>query len=98
WRGFDGDGRMAADVLPGEDDAQQGEPLIELVMQGGKRLKPAPTLAEARARAAREIERLSEPLRRLEPAASYPVEVSDALRRLAVEVDGRMALEPRAQW
>jgi nicotinate phosphoribosyltransferase len=91
WRRFDRDGRMAADVLSVEDDAQQGEPQIELVMQGGKRLKPAPTLAEARARAARELARLSEPLRRLEPAASYPVEVSDTLRRLAVEVDGRMA-------
>lgn len=91
WRRFDRDGRMAADVLSVEDDAQQGEPLIELVMQGGKRLKPAPTLAEARARSARELERLPEPLRRLEPAPSYPVEISDALRRLAVEVDGRTA-------
>ena len=90
WRRFDRDGRMAADVLSVEDDAQQGEPLIELVMQGGKRLKPAPTLAEARARSARELARLSEPLRRLEPAASYTVEVSDTLRRLAVEVDGRV--------
>ena len=80
-----------------EDDAQQGEPLIELVMQGGKRLKPAPTLAEIRARAARDLERLPEPLRRLEPAASYPVEVSDALRRLAGEVDGRMALQQTAK-
>jgi nicotinate phosphoribosyltransferase len=97
WRRFDRDGRMAADVLSVEDDAQQGEPLIELVMQGGKRLKPAPTLAEARARAARELERLSEPLRRLEPAASYPVEVSDTLRRLAVEVDGRMAHRQKAK-
>jgi nicotinate phosphoribosyltransferase len=82
---------MAADVLSLEDDAHQGEPLVELVMQGGKRLKPAPTLAEARARAARELARLPEPLRRLEPAAFYPVEVNDTLRRLAVEVDGRMA-------
>jgi nicotinate phosphoribosyltransferase len=97
WRRFEPDGRMAADVLSVEDDAQQGEPLIELVMQGGKRLKPAPTLAEIRARAARELERLPESLRRLEPAASYPVEVSDALRRLAVEVDGRMALQQRAK-
>jgi nicotinate phosphoribosyltransferase len=91
WRRFDRDGRMAADVLSVEDDAQQGEPLIELVMQRGKRLAPPPTLAQARARAARELERLSEPLRRLEHAASYPVEVSAALRRLAVDVDGRMA-------
>ena len=95
WRRFKPDGRMAADVLSVEDDAQQGEPLIEVVMHGGKRLKPAPTLAEVRARAARDLERLPEPLRRLEPAASYPVEVSDALRRLAVEVDGRMAHRQR---
>jgi nicotinate phosphoribosyltransferase len=95
WRRFKPDGRMAADVLSVEDDAQQGEPLIEVVMHGGKRLKPAPTLAEVRARAARDLERLPEPLRRLEPAASYPVEVSDALRRLAVEVDGRMSHRQR---
>jgi nicotinate phosphoribosyltransferase len=60
-------------------------------MQGGKRLGPAPTLAQIRTRAARDLERLPEPLRRLEPDASYPVEVSDTLRRLAAEVDGRMA-------
>jgi hypothetical protein len=30
-------------------------------------------------------------LRRLEPGASYPVEVSEALQRLAEEVDGRVA-------
>jgi nicotinate phosphoribosyltransferase len=91
WRRFKPDGRMVADVLSVEDDAQEGEPLIKLVMQGGKRLKPAPALAEVRARAARNLERLPEPLRRLEPAASYPVEVSQRLRRLATEVDGRMA-------
>jgi len=32
---------------------------------------------------------LPEPLRRLEPDASYPVKVSEALTRLAAEVDGR---------
>jgi nicotinate phosphoribosyltransferase len=91
WRRFGADGRMAGDILSLENNDQPGEPLIELVMQGGKRLKPAPTLAEMRARAARDLERLPEPLRRLEPGASYPVEVSEALRRLAAEVDGRMA-------
>jgi nicotinate phosphoribosyltransferase len=91
WRRFQSDGRMAGDVLSVEDDARSGEPLIELVMQGGKRLGPAPTFAEIRARAARDLAHLPGPLRRLEPDASYPVEVSNALRRLAAEVDGRMA-------
>jgi nicotinate phosphoribosyltransferase len=91
WRRFGADGRMAGDILSLENDDQAGEPLIELVMQGGKRLKPAPTLAEIRARAARDLERLPEPLRRLEPGASYPVKVSEALQQLAAAVDGRVA-------
>jgi nicotinate phosphoribosyltransferase len=91
WRRFGADGRMAGDILSLENDDRAGEPLIEFVMQGGKRLKPAPTLGEMRARAARDLERLPEPLRRLEPGASYPVEVSETLQRLAEEVDGRVA-------
>ncbi len=91
WRSFGADGRMAGDILSLENDDQAGEPLIELIMQGGKRVAPAPLLAEIRARAARDLQRLPEPLRRLEPGASYPVEVSEALRRLAAEVDGRVA-------
>jgi nicotinate phosphoribosyltransferase len=91
WRRFGADGRMAGDILSLENDDRAGEPLIEFVMQGGKRLKPAPTLGEMRARAARDLERLPEPLRRLEPGASYQVEVSGGLTRLAAEVDGRVA-------
>src|SRR6266568_6285786 len=91
WRRYGADGRMIGDVLSLEDDDRSGEPLIELVMQAGKRLEPWPTLAEIRARAAQDLAHLPEPLRRLEPDASYPVEVSEALRRLAAEVDGRLA-------
>ena len=97
WRRFGADGRMAGDILSLENDDQAGEPLIELVMQGGKRVAPAPLLAEIRARAARDLQRLPEPLRRLEPGASYPVEVSEALRRLAAEVDGRVTQQQKAK-
>jgi hypothetical protein len=34
---------------------------------------------------------LPEPLRRLEPHASYPMQVGEALKRLAAEVDARFA-------
>jgi nicotinate phosphoribosyltransferase len=96
WRRYGPDGRMAGDVLTVEGDRQPGEPLLQLVMQGGKRLAPSPSLAGIRQRAARELERLPEPLRRMEPAATYPVEVADALVRLAAEVDARIALHERA--
>jgi nicotinate phosphoribosyltransferase len=81
---------MAGDVLSVEHDEQPGEPLIQVVMQGGKRIGSAPTLDAIRARAARDLERLPEPLRKLEPGTSYPVEVSEVLKRLVAEVDGRM--------
>jgi nicotinate phosphoribosyltransferase len=66
-------------------------------MQGGKRLASSPTLAQIRTRAARDLERLPEPLRRLEPDASYPVEVSKTLMRLAAEVDARMAPQQKTK-
>ena len=60
-------------------------------MKDGRRVGPAATLAEIRARAAHDLERLPEPLRDLEPGATCPVEVADALVQLAAEVDNRLA-------
>jgi len=90
WRRYANDGAMAGDVLSTEDDVQPGEPLVEAVMRDGRRLRPKPPLAVVREHAARELARLPEPLRRLEPAV-YPVTVTDRLRRLAEETDRRLA-------
>ncbi|TMJ25628.1 MAG: nicotinate phosphoribosyltransferase, partial [Alphaproteobacteria bacterium] len=73
WRQYDGAGRMCGDILSLESDHKSGEPLLQLVMQGGRRVAPSPTLAEIRARTARDLARLPEPLRRREPGTSYPV-------------------------
>jgi nicotinate phosphoribosyltransferase len=91
WRSFGADGRMTGDVLSLEDDRQAGEPLIRPVMQAGRRLAPLPTLADMRGRFVHDLERLPEGLRGLTPGTSYPVEVADALVRLASEVDRRLA-------
>jgi nicotinate phosphoribosyltransferase len=90
WRRYDENGRMSGDVISIETDEQPGEPLIEPVMQGGRRLAPAPTLADIQARTAQGLKRLPEALRRLEPGASYPVSVADALLALTKEVDVRL--------
>jgi nicotinate phosphoribosyltransferase len=84
WRAYDADGRMRGDILSLETDKHAGEPLIVPVMRGGKRIGPAPTLAQIRDRAAADLGRLPGPLRRLE-AFDYPVEVADALKTLAQE-------------
>jgi nicotinate phosphoribosyltransferase len=91
WRSYATDERMAADVLSVENDDHNGEPLIELVMQGGRRVTPSPALAAIRERAACDLARLPEPLRRLDPDAAYPVQIGARLLRLADEVDTRLS-------
>jgi nicotinate phosphoribosyltransferase len=91
WRRYGPDGRMCGDVMSTEGDAQAGEPLLQLVMQGGRRLAPSPPLADCRACAARDLARLPQALHRLEPGTAYPVEVAGALTALAAAVDRRIA-------
>ncbi|MES2340313.1 MAG: nicotinate phosphoribosyltransferase [Pseudomonadota bacterium] len=90
WRAYDATGRMAGDLLTTHEDRQPGEPLILPVLRAGQRVETPPTLAEIRLRAARELDRLPDPLRRLEPFA-YPVAVGEALTQLTAEVDRRLA-------
>lgn len=89
WRRYRADGVMAGDILSTHDDAAQGEALVQPVLRGGRRMAVAPTLAEIRDHAARELARLPEPLRRLQPFA-YPVEVGDRLKTLTEDVDRRL--------
>ncbi|HET7806527.1 MAG TPA: nicotinate phosphoribosyltransferase [Pseudolabrys sp.] len=89
WRTSDAQGRMRGDVLSLEDDRHGGEALVVPVMRGGKRIGPAPSLAQIRERAARELARLPEPLRRLEAGATYPVEISAKLKALAAQIDAK---------
>jgi nicotinate phosphoribosyltransferase len=66
-------------------------------MRGGRRLAAPPTLAAIQTRAAHDLERLPDPLRRLEPGASYPVRVGDRLVELAADFDRRLAQHDRGQ-
>jgi len=91
WRRYGADGRMAGDILGVDDDSHPGEPLLAPVMQDGQRIRPTPTLADIRKHAAGELMRLPEPLRSLAPDGAYPVQVADALKRLAAETDRRLA-------
>ena len=89
WRQYGVDGRMVGDTLSVEGDAQPGEPLIRQAMRGGKRISPAPSLAEIRIHAARELHSLPEPLRNLRPDAPYPIHVGAALTNLTSAFDRR---------
>ena len=86
------DGRFAGDTVTVETDPQPGEPLLEQVLAGGRRVRALPTLAEGRDRARVQLARLPGPLGGLDPApAPYPVEIAPSLHALAAEVDAATA-------
>ena len=91
YRRTSADGVPTGDVLTLEDDVQEGEALIVPVMRDGRRRAPALGLDGLRAHAAKELDRLPDPLKRVEAGAAYRVEVSPALEALAEEVDARLA-------
>jgi len=95
WRRYGSDGRMASDTLSVEDDDQDGEALIYRVMQAGKRVSPSPTFDEIRTHAARELQLLPTPLRELEPGATYPVQIGEALVDAVAEFDRRLKEQER---
>src|SRR5215475_5447744 len=87
WRSYGADQRMRGDIVSLATDSQPGEPLIVPIMQAGKRIAPAPTLAHIREHAARELARLPAPLQGLESGTEYPVQISKALATLAAQMD-----------
>jgi nicotinate phosphoribosyltransferase len=94
WRHYDANGRMAGDRIMLDQAASRfpanragAEPLLEPVMRDGRRLRPSPSLDDVRTRAKRDLERLPESLRRLDPSADYPVEIGTDLVELAAQVD-----------
>jgi Nicotinate phosphoribosyltransferase C-terminal domain len=66
-------------------------------MKNGQRLQQQPTLSAIRTQAAGSLEQMPEPLRCLEPGASYTVQVTERLKRLAAEVDQRLAQQEETQ-
>jgi nicotinate phosphoribosyltransferase len=88
---------MSGDTVSLENDRLDGAPLVARVMAEGQRVAPAPTLAEIRAHAKRELETLPASLRRLEKATAYPVAIAESLRRLSAEADRRIA-EMGGRW
>jgi nicotinate phosphoribosyltransferase len=91
FRRCDARGTMTGDTLTLNTDKQpqSHQPLLATVMRHGKRLAPAPTLAEVRTYAQQQLTALPAELRSLDAAPVYPVIVAEPLRALAEEVDAR---------
>jgi nicotinate phosphoribosyltransferase len=90
WRRTTNNGTFAADSVRLTDEQGFGTPLLECVVQGGKRVAPSPPLALVRARCAAQLAALPAERKRIEPPwPPYPVSISPAVRLLADRVDQR---------
>jgi nicotinate phosphoribosyltransferase len=89
WRRYGSNGRMASDILSVEDDQQDGKPLIQPLVMGGRCVGPRPSLDDIRAHAREELSRLPPELEMLSPLTRYTPQVAPSLERLAAAVDSR---------
>ncbi len=85
YRRYDNDGRPREDLLTLVDDRQEGKPLLEPVMRGGRCIAALPALEDLRAATLARLGKLPPALAALERARPYPVTVSEPLKRLAKE-------------
>jgi nicotinate phosphoribosyltransferase len=92
WRRTGADGRYAGDVIALDGEAiENGEPLLVPVMEDGRRLHAAASLADLRARCLAERDRLPDGVRRIDGAGVYPVSFSAGPRALRDRADANAA-------
>ncbi len=84
------DGEMIGDLLTLEGEIQEGRSLIRPYMKDGKRLAQPESLADIRSRAADELASLPAHMRDLKDTPPYPVEVSQTLRRLKMDIESQI--------
>ncbi len=76
------DGRAVRDRITTAGEEAPGRPLLETVMEEGRRLEAGRrSLEEARTEARRALGELPEAILELDPSEPFPVEVSEALRQ-----------------
>ncbi len=90
YRRYNGDGRVAEDMVTLLEESREGAPLLQPVMRQGRRIAEAAPLAAIRQTAAKELARLPTALRQIEEGKSVPVVISDQLEALARSVDREM--------
>lgn len=82
FRRFGDGGCFLGDTIALVGEPVAGVPLLQPVMQGGHRLAAAPPLASIRAYVAGQVAALPAPLRQLDAATPYPVEISVGIEEL----------------
>ncbi len=91
YRLRDAAGRLDRDLVAlREERLPGGEPLLEPVMEQGRRTRPMPALEEMRERFNRDFQQLDDHHKRLYNPPHYPVTFSPALQRLTNRLQGQL--------
>jgi nicotinate phosphoribosyltransferase len=94
FRRRDSQGILSGDVIGlAEEELPGAEELLQMVMSGGRRTGPEPTLTEMRDLLAHELEHLAPEYQQLVDPPRYPVEYSQRLQKLAQQVEGNIQWE-----
>lgn len=91
-------GLAEGDVIARGSEHRDGSPLLQPVMLSGRRVAPAPALAEIREHARRSIEQLPGGLRMVKASASpYPISVSDNLQDYEQDVRRKLTASSKLE-
>ena len=91
FRSFDGQGVMKEDILAMREESIPGaSPLLETIMEKGRRVVPAESLETIRERCRAQLQSLPVECLDLEKKVSYPVRLSQGLASLQEQVEQRI--------
>jgi nicotinate phosphoribosyltransferase len=95
YRLRDSNGMFAEDVIARREEilAPEAEPLLTMVMEGGRIIQPLPSLDDLRQRFQEELFRLPDRYKVLREPPSYPVRLSPGLLRLQEEAKRHLERE-----
>ena len=91
YRNYHDNGEMRFDTVTVADAPCAGQPLLQLVMQGGTVKAPRPSLTEIRSYTREQLLQLPVALRKLSDTPDYQVVISAELQALAKKVDEQTA-------
>ncbi len=77
-----------------EEELPSGEPLLETVMESGRKTRPEPALSEMRERFNADFERLASNFKQTVSPPRYPVTFSPALQRLTRQIQANLLAQP----
>jgi len=92
YRRISNDGIFESDIIAEENEKLEGIPLLSIVVKDGKRVRERETLEQTKSYIKKQIDSLSEEIKRIREPATYKVEVSDFLKAKLAEEQSKIKI------